>query len=386
MLPGFNTDVEYEGRVLHVQSECYGEPTRVLTSIVFCSGEVLGVVEHQYLDPEEPEDALLRLLARRLTTQHNHLVKGLQAQGVRSCETAPPTVRRRRRLVPILAATALAGLLAIVGRRFLHEDLPEPPRPPDAEVVTVRSRGPTKPPPATAPVSTLVPDRSAAVLTPDSHPDVTPDPKPTVTHADPTLRASGAQAETRLPPPTLPPAEATITVPSPEIEEPAPESPSAPLPPPREAPESPASDSPQLAGIVPPRPEPGTTASIPPLRPEPEPARAEAAALSPVSVDPPPRAVQRELPSYTRRARKKKQQGIVALNLVIDENGLVSEVTLARGIEGSDLNQAALEAARHWRFSPALKNGRPVSTRQAIRLEFSIDSGMTSVRIGDLTD
>ena len=63
-------------------------------------------------------------------------------------------------------------------------------------------------------------------------------------------------------------------------------------------------------------------------------------------VDVSPMARQRDLPRYTRRARRLQQEGIVNLRIHIDSNGEVSDVTLLSGIPDSDLNEAALEATR----------------------------------------
>jgi protein TonB len=104
------------------------------------------------------------------------------------------------------------------------------------------------------------------------------------------------------------------------------------------------------------------------------------AALEDVDVQ--PRARQRDLPRYTRRARRLQQEGVVQLQIRIDSHGDVAEVLLLSGIPDSDLNQAAVEVARDWRFSPARKDGQHVQVWKEVAFEFAIrPDRTTSVRI-----
>lgn len=392
MIPGYNTNIEYQGRMLHVQSECHGEPMRVLKSIVFCSGEVLGVVEHCYLDPDEPEESLQRVLARRLTTQHNHLVKGIQAHGVRPAETARVAAPRRRRVVPLLAALVATGLIALLGHRFLPGTNPNPrPEPEMARVAasppvlpaTPSSRNDPDPPPAVA--TKAAPESSEpAPEMPEHPPPVTerdtsvpgageddavgpakPEPGPvTRSPAGSSPTQTGATYVARITP-SLPGAGSAAKV---ETSLPPPKHDTEPAEPPSSS--DPASDPGRIEPTPRQRATPAAVEVTDPYR-------------NLTAVDVAPRPVARELPSYTRRARKKKEQGIVDLELMIDAKGLVADVRLVQGIEGSDLNEAALAAARQWRFAPARLANRPVSVRTPVRLQFSIDSGTTSVRVTD---
>ncbi len=42
MITGFNTDVEYEGRVFHVQTEDKGRTNPVVESLVYSGGEIVA--------------------------------------------------------------------------------------------------------------------------------------------------------------------------------------------------------------------------------------------------------------------------------------------------------------------------------------------------------
>ena len=50
MLTGFNTDVDYEGRVYHVQTEDRGEKHPVIESLVYCGGEIIASRRNPYAE------------------------------------------------------------------------------------------------------------------------------------------------------------------------------------------------------------------------------------------------------------------------------------------------------------------------------------------------
>ncbi len=58
-------------------------------------------------------------------------------------------------------------------------------------------------------------------------------------------------------------------------------------------------------------------------------------------------------PRYPRRAISQRRQGVVILALRVDRDGRVSSATVNKSSGHSDLDQAALVAARAWKFRPA---------------------------------
>jgi TonB family protein len=98
-------------------------------------------------------------------------------------------------------------------------------------------------------------------------------------------------------------------------------------------------------------------------------------------VDVKPRPIARALPQYSKLARKKKHQGSIELTLLVDHKGAVQHVELVRGIDGSDLNESAIAAARNWRFLPARSAGVPVQVWIPVVFDFSIERGQTLVRL-----
>jgi len=75
------------------------------------------------------------------------------------------------------------------------------------------------------------------------------------------------------------------------------------------------------------------------------------------------------MPVYPADALKQRVRGNVSLRVLVDENGTPTDVKVERGTR-SDLNQAAVEAARQWRFEPARKGGKPVRSYATVQFSF----------------
>jgi TonB family protein len=85
-----------------------------------------------------------------------------------------------------------------------------------------------------------------------------------------------------------------------------------------------------------------------------------------------PVAIDKPQPTYPEEARKAKQQGKVVLRLVIDEDGEVADVEVIEGLPYG-LTEAAIEAARRWRFTPAHMDGEPVAVLYIITINFRLE-------------
>lgn len=68
-----------------------------------------------------------------------------------------------------------------------------------------------------------------------------------------------------------------------------------------------------------------------------------------------------------------RHEGTVVMRLVIGTEGGVSQVGLERSSGFDDLDQAAMTAARGWRFEPAIEAGRAVVSMVRVPVEFSLD-------------
>jgi len=75
-------------------------------------------------------------------------------------------------------------------------------------------------------------------------------------------------------------------------------------------------------------------------------------------------------PLYPDFARKAHLQGIVVLLMTVDERGQPTTVQVQEGHVA--FHEAALQAARQWRFEPAQFEGRAVPARFRLTLKFSL--------------
>lgn len=82
------------------------------------------------------------------------------------------------------------------------------------------------------------------------------------------------------------------------------------------------------------------------------------------------RALQTVKPVYPQIARNQRIMGVVVVYLEVDETGVVIAVPRANG--PALLRQAAMDAARRWRFRPTLVNGQPVRVNGFITFNFTL--------------
>jgi protein TonB len=86
-----------------------------------------------------------------------------------------------------------------------------------------------------------------------------------------------------------------------------------------------------------------------------------------------PKDTYQEKPKYTPDGMRAKIQGIVELEIVVLENGTVGAVRVTKSLDrASGLDDAAVEAAKHWKFIPGTKDGKPVATKVPMQLEFRL--------------
>ena len=85
----------------------------------------------------------------------------------------------------------------------------------------------------------------------------------------------------------------------------------------------------------------------------------------------PPRRISGEAPGYPKAALKLRMEGVVAVEMLVMEDGTVSELRIVESA-GQILDQATLEAARAWRFEPAVKQGVKVRVRWLVKQRFQI--------------
>ena len=73
---------------------------------------------------------------------------------------------------------------------------------------------------------------------------------------------------------------------------------------------------------------------------------------------------------YPAIAQSARVQGVVILEAVLDANGRVDSVRVLRSIPL--LDQAAVDAVRQWRFTPALLNNEAVPVVMTVTVNFAL--------------
>jgi hypothetical protein len=75
MITGFNTDVQYEGRVFHVQTEDKGLDNPVVESLVYTGGEIITSRRTAYTDLARSSEFSESEVARRMESQHQAIIR-----------------------------------------------------------------------------------------------------------------------------------------------------------------------------------------------------------------------------------------------------------------------------------------------------------------------
>ena len=78
-------------------------------------------------------------------------------------------------------------------------------------------------------------------------------------------------------------------------------------------------------------------------------------------------------PQYTREAMQAKIQGQVKVACVVLPDGSVGEASIVESLDRVyGLDEAALKAARVWRFTPGTNGNHPVAVRVEVELTFGL--------------
>lgn len=83
-------------------------------------------------------------------------------------------------------------------------------------------------------------------------------------------------------------------------------------------------------------------------------------------------------PGYTEEARRNMVDGVVRLRVVLNLSGEVTNVSVIKGLPDG-LSEKAIAAARRIKFSPAQKDGRPVSQYAVLEYNFIVPMNESDV-------
>lgn len=141
---------------------------------------------------------------------------------------------------------------------------------------------------------------------------------------------------------------------------------------PTDGPSTDSGNRPRL--LEPPKPPPVAKASAPDEGAPPvnaananhaaNPANSATTAAVPISQPP---------PAYPRAAMQMSREGRVRVRVDIGADGVPTDSSLVESSGDRDLDRAALQAVRRWRFKPALAHGAPVASNVTVPIEFRLN-------------
>jgi TonB family protein len=85
----------------------------------------------------------------------------------------------------------------------------------------------------------------------------------------------------------------------------------------------------------------------------------------------PPRPILHPGPEFDEFARQAKYQGVVTVELIVDQDGLPTKIHIVNPL-GCGLDEKAVQAVETWTFKPAEKDGQPVRVLIAVEVDFHL--------------
>jgi protein TonB len=77
-------------------------------------------------------------------------------------------------------------------------------------------------------------------------------------------------------------------------------------------------------------------------------------------------------PRYPESARRQGVAGTTLLKIYVSDRGMVENVLVERSAGHPDLDLAAMEAVKQWRFEPAKQGNRPVAVWVMLPVRFAL--------------
>lgn len=143
----------------------------------------------------------------------------------------------------------------------------------------------------------------------------------------------------------------------------------APLPAPLPAGSTGASGLPEPDENAPVAERPRIIERTPPPAAAPAP-RPEAA--PPAVADATPVPISSPAPRYPRAALRRRQTGTVQVRVDVGPDGVPTSTSIVASSNSRDLDRAAVEAVRRWRFRPAQSDGHPVAGSVVVPISFTL--------------
>jgi protein TonB len=78
-------------------------------------------------------------------------------------------------------------------------------------------------------------------------------------------------------------------------------------------------------------------------------------------------------PPYPIEAARQGHQGVTMLIVTIDASGNVLDVKVEKSSGFRELDRAAVQAARNWKFNPGIKSGQPAGGQVRIPVNWTLN-------------
>ena len=93
-----------------------------------------------------------------------------------------------------------------------------------------------------------------------------------------------------------------------------------------------------------------------------------------VQVDQKPSFLRKAEPKYPEVARRAEREGLVEVEFIVGADGRATDIKVIKEEpKGFGFGEAAIEAVKRWRFTPAKKDGENVPMRVKIPIRFTLD-------------
>ena len=77
-------------------------------------------------------------------------------------------------------------------------------------------------------------------------------------------------------------------------------------------------------------------------------------------------------PMYPSRAKRMGVEGFVTAELQVDETGVVTDIKIIKSVPDGVFDRAVTRALRRWKFRPKTVDGKPVTQKGVLTLNFSL--------------
>jgi protein TonB len=122
-----------------------------------------------------------------------------------------------------------------------------------------------------------------------------------------------------------------------------------------------------------PAPEPSPSAPVEASTPEPAVSASAPAPIARESAAAQPRYKRNPEPSYPALARRRRQEGVVLLAVLVDAAGKPETVAIQVSSGFASLDDAAVAAVKDWEFEPGRQDGESVASRVEVPIQFQLE-------------